>query len=462
MFLAREGISVKECRMQRTSGTHLHLLRISLFAAFLAASGGGVSSATAAPTTAVSANDFLNSIGACVHIQHHQDAGKLIGPLKYAGVRAVRDGADGNFDMTGLRLLHEQAGVLVTFGPGSGAQEDELAKTLTACRELAAAGALLAVEGPNEPNNFGGVTYHGQNSTKLKSWLPVAHFQQDLYQAVKGDAVLKDYPVYGVSEVGAEEDNSGLQYLTIPPGAGTLMPAGTHFADFVNCHNYVCGHITGLIDNQATLAAATKPNAAIDHLFGNQGLTWLKKFTGYTEAELDTLPKATTETGWRTDKTPAGDDRQGKVLINVFLAQYKAGWAHTFIYEFADDSDGAFGFYQDDLTTPRKSAEYLHNFTAILADHDSLPSPGKLDYSIPEKPATVHDLLMEKHDGTFELAIWGERVEGADNVTVKLGKLFKSVRVYDPTIGTAPLQTLGDVEAVSLVLGDHVQIIECK
>ena len=72
-------------------------------------------------TTAVPATDFLNSIGACVHIQHHQDASKLVEPLKYTGIRAIRDGADTNFDMSGLLLLHRQAGMMVCFGPGSGA-----------------------------------------------------------------------------------------------------------------------------------------------------------------------------------------------------------------------------------------------------------------------------------------------------------------------------------------------------
>ena len=219
--------------------------------------------AGAADTDAVSANDFLNSIGVCVHVQHHQPAAKLVEPLKYAGVRAVRDGADGNFDMAGLLLLHQRAGVLVAFGPGSGAHDDEIPRTIMACRELAAAGALLAVEGPNEPNNFGGVTYQGQNSDKLKSWLPVAKFQRDLYHDVKSDSLLGSYPVFSASEAGAEDDNSGLQFLTIPAGARTLMPDGTRFADFVNCHNYVSGHIAGMIDNQATLAAATRPQGPV-------------------------------------------------------------------------------------------------------------------------------------------------------------------------------------------------------
>jgi len=435
--------------------------RLAIFTTVLAASGFGLPTAATADT-ATSANDFLNSIGVCVHVQHHQPAQKLVDGLKYTGIRNVRDGADGNFDMTGLLLLHQQAGVMVDFGPGSGAHDDRIAKTITACQQLAAAGALLAVEGPNEPNNFGGVTYQGQNSNKLKSWVPVANFQRDLYQAAKNDPVLKTYPVYSPSECGAEDDNAGLQFLTIPSGANTKMPDGTQFADYVNCHNYVGGHIKGFIDNQATLAASTKPKAAIDHLFGNHGLTWRKKFTGYTEAELDTIPKVTTETGWKTNNTPAGDDQQGKILMNVYLAQYKAGWKHTFVYEFTDDSDGAFGFYKGDLTTPRKAADYLHNLTTILADSGTLATPGTIACSIQNPPPTVHGILLQKSDGTFELVVWGEQVKGSNDISVDLGGSYATVKVYDPTIGTTPTQTLNNVNAVPLTVSDHALILEFK
>jgi hypothetical protein len=83
------------------------------------------------------------------------------------------------------------------------------------------------------------VTYEGVRGGRTNSWLPVAKLQRDLYQAVKSDPILKDYPVWSLSENGAQTDNVGLQFLTIPAGAGTLMPDGTRFADCANCHNYL-------------------------------------------------------------------------------------------------------------------------------------------------------------------------------------------------------------------------------
>ena len=183
--------------------------------------------------------DFLNSIGVCLHIQHGDDAARIAPLLRYTGVRNVRDAADGNYDMSGLLLVHREAGVGVVFGPGSGARDGCVESTLRAARELHEAGALVAIEGPNEPNNFGGVTYGGEAGGRELSWLPVARMQRDLYAAVKADADLRQYPVYSSSEMGAQSDNCGLQFLEIPEGAGTLMPAGTRYADYANCHNYM-------------------------------------------------------------------------------------------------------------------------------------------------------------------------------------------------------------------------------
>ena len=57
------------------------------------------------------------------------------------------------------------------------------------------------------------------------------------------------------SEGGAEVDNVGLQFLTIPAGAATIMPIGTKYADYANTHNYVTDVWHVYQDNQARNAA---------------------------------------------------------------------------------------------------------------------------------------------------------------------------------------------------------------
>jgi len=438
------------------------LLYVVLFSATF------VSAQTPSPKgdIAFAANDFLNSIGVCVHVQHGQNASKLASILKYTGIRNIRDGADRNYDMSGLILLHKQTGVSVVIGPGSGARDADLPATIIMARELDAAGALLAIEGPNEPNNFGGVTYEGQKTgVTMGTWLPAAKFQRDLYRAVKNDPFLEGYPVFGTSEVGAETDNVGLQFLTIPEKAGSLMPDGTKYADYANVHNYMYHDAMwpgNPHDNQVWNAADPSSECNADGLYNNHGLTWRKKYPGYSETELLTLPRVTTETGVRVGSYDGkiSEEVQGNNYLNLYLAQFKRGWSYTFIYEFLDDPDGAFGFFKMDYVTERKSATYLHNLTNILADSISISSPGRLNYSIPDLPETTHCLLLQKSNGIFELVVWSERISGSDNITINLDKIYSSVIIYDPTIGTSAIDTLKDVSQVALSLSNHPLVIE--
>lgn len=190
-------------------------------------------------------------------------------------------------------------------------------------------------------------------------------------------------------------------------------------------------------------------------------MTWAKHYQGYSNADLQTLPRVTTETGWDSTGNPGGEPVQGVVLIDTYLAQFKRGWSYTFIYELVDEqgSAGDQGIYHADFS-PKLSATYIHNLTTVLADTATLPSPGRLDYSIAAEPSTVHDLLLQKHDGTFELVVWDERASSTDSVTVSLGASRKAVNVYDVTVGTTPTKTLSNVSSVSLSLTNHAVVIE--
>jgi len=416
---------------------------------------------------AVPAYEFVNSIGACVHVQHGQDAARLVPLLKYVGIKNVRDAADRNYDMSGLLLLNREAGVKVVIGPGSGARHNDMAATLDMARELHRAGALLAIEGPNEPNNFGGIEYEGIEGGGTKTWLPAAKFQRDLYAAAKADPELKNYPVYGISEVGAQTDNCGLQFLEIPQGASTLMPDGTKYADYANMHNYIYhpSWSGAPHDNQVWNAASPGDDCRADGLYGNCGKTWLKKFDGYSLSELEYLPRVTTETGAVVGSFDGAitEHIQGCNYLNLFLDQYKRGWDKTFIYEFIDDPDGAFGFYGMDYATKRKSADYMHNFTTLLAD--STPYKGflSLDYKyIAPLPDIVHDLLLVKSDGSLWLVVWGEMVSGEEKIDIALPPSVKKVAIYDPTTGLTPIEKikLKSEQPVSIKVSDH-PIIMC-
>lgn len=412
--------------------------------------------------TAISANEFLNSLGVNSAIDSRgEDIDKTIDCIKYLGVRWIRSGYEDETTMDNYKRLRNEAGARFSYGLLSGGNDIE--RLVDRARKIAAFDALLAVEGNNEPNNWG-IKYQGEEGGVQKSWLPVAKLQRDLYIAVKNDPVLKKYPVWSISENGAQVDNVGLQFLTIPESAGTLMPAGTKFADYANCHNYIIHPSwSGLNNNQTWLSSAPGKSCPVDGLHGNYGTTWGKKFQGYSEQEQINLPKVTTETG-TTIHNAITEEMQARLYMSLYLAQFKQGWKHTAIYLLRDRSDEGgnqtFGFYGTDYQ-PRKSAHYLHNLTTILADKKTIKSPGKLRYMIPAQPETVHDLLLQTSDGTFKLVIWGERYEGGeDKVQVKLGKKFKTIKIYNPTNGTEVIDTLINTDVVPLTMTNHPYIIE--
>ncbi|CEK18617.1 glycosyl hydrolase [Chthonomonas calidirosea] len=420
-----------------------------------------IGDAWAASVQAKRDSDFLNSIGVNSAIcQRGEILDKTIECVRYLGVRWIRSGIEGNPPLDKLIYLHQQTGVRYSWGLGSGGTD--IKKLLITGEQLAKAGALLAFEGPNEPNNWG-ITYQGQEGGRNLSWLPVAKLQRDLYQAVKKDPLLKHYPVWSISENGAETDNVGLQFLTIPPGANTLMPAGTRYADFANVHNYIYHpNAPGLANNKTWNAADPTSACKVDGLYVEYGVTWAHHYPGYTESQLLSLPRVTTETGALIGGAIT-EEVHALNLLSMYLDQFKRGWSYTAIYLLRDRVDEAgnqrFGFYRPDYT-PRKAAVYLHNLTTILADQGVLHDPGRLAYAIPNEPATVHDMLLQKSNGTFDLVVWDEQIEGTSLVSVQFEKTVPTAKIYDPTVGTNPIQTLTNVRNIPLTLSDHPVIIE--
>jgi len=426
---------------------------------------------------AVSADAFLSTIGVNSSICNRGEyVDSTLMCMEYLGARWIRSGWQGSIEP--YKLLHEKAGIMFSLGLESGTTDKVFEKTLEGAYELDKIGALLAFEGSNEPNNWR-INYKGNVGGGNGTWMPIAEMMRDFCAAISADPILCKYPVWGISEVGGMVDNVGLQYTTIPEGAGCLLPDGTKFCDALNIHNYI-EHpaYAGIHDNMVYDASDPSPACRIDGLYNNHGVTWYKKHQGYSAEEIVNIPRVTTETGITLDGTYLGwdgvtwdtqnkgiDERlQGVLYSSVYLDQFVRGWDYTAMYIMRDRTDEAsnqtFGFFRGDYTK-RLAADYLHNMTTILADKASKKTPGKLDYAIADQPATVHDLLLQKADGTFCLVVWGERFTGgSDDVVVSLGHDWKAVKVYDITEGVEPVATEENTASVALTLTDHPMVLE--
>ncbi|MBR5484790.1 MAG: glycosyl hydrolase [Alistipes sp.] len=415
---------------------------------------------------AQSAYDFLQSIGVNSAIYRRgESVERTIECVNYIGARWIRTDESMHTDeqVAAIKQLTDATGVKISTSLGSGGSDIE--ELILGSQRMAQMGVLLAIEGNNEPNNWG-IRYNGQEGGRDKSWVAVARLHRDLYQAVKSDDVLRRYPVWATTETGAMTDNVGLQYLEVPNDATDVVAEfrGARFADIANCHNYfVHPAWAAPKNNQTWLSSLPTSVAKGDHLQGNYGVTWLKKYKGYSDEELQQLPRVTTETG-ATISGQMTEEMQARMYLSCYLSQFTQGWSHTAMYILRDRSDEAgnqsFGFYDKDYR-PRKAALYLHNLTTLLDDDQPTKRLSSVAYTIENQSAEVHDLLLQKSDGSFALIIWGELYEGGEQtVTVRLKRKY-DIRIFNPTVGTTP-SCEGRMDNFDLRVTTHPYIIELR
>jgi hypothetical protein len=122
--------------------------------------------------------------------------------------------------------------------------------------------------------------------------------------------------------------------------------------------------------------------------------------------------------------------------------------------------------------TPKEAATAIHNLTTILSDPGASSSftPGSLNYSVSNLPATGNQMLLEKSNGTFELVLWAEPtiwnpttqqdvIAPTENVTVSLGKA-ENVEIFDPLVGTTAIASYSNVRSVNVSLTDHPLVVQ--
>jgi hypothetical protein len=193
------------------------------------ATSAATSAVTSAGTsgTAARTSSLLGIFGISGHVVLYSDNSQTVSDAQYLGIGKWRDGISGNSSgtLSVYQALYNNAGISfiglpwlptdVTF-PGN----------VNGAKQILAfgPGALYAVEGPNEPS-ISTFTYpDGVNSGN--SWQGVAAWQSGWYAAVHADPTLSaaGIPVTTPTLVGAEPDNWGLQFLTVPtpqPGERT-------------------------------------------------------------------------------------------------------------------------------------------------------------------------------------------------------------------------------------------------
>jgi hypothetical protein len=381
-------------------------------------------------TTALSASSFIASIGVNASIDYtdgkYANIHNVLADLKYIGVSLIRTAAYS----TGM-----QGQAAYNLAASDGIRFDMLLYTsdnvTTSVAQMAGfadahPGALVAIEGPNEINNFG-ASYDG-----LTGAAAAIAYQNALYGDVAANAVLAGTTVYSYTMNAGAVSSTGYDFASIHPYAVNGRPPLAY------------------LDNNIASFPAGKPFVV-------------------TEAGYSTLPGVS---GGVDDHVQAIYD-----LDTIFDAK-STGAATVFLYELLDaypdpsnDLVGNhFGLF-DYANNPKPIATALHDLTQILGGGPASYSPGTLSFSITGADSTAHDMLLQKATSVFDLVIWDEQTIWNNTThseiapvshteSIRFARLMETVDVYDPMLGSTPIAVYHDVSSISLAVGDDPLVVE--
>jgi hypothetical protein len=393
-------------------------------------------SALAEPARA--ADSFVDSIGVNTHTTFSDTAYSQFGLVKQKlselGVRHIRENLiAGRPDQ--YQALNELAasGIradLIMEDPGLGkAGLDELLAIL----KTQVRGATDSVEGPNEWDIRGSPNW----ASDLRD------YQQQLYAAIRSDPTLSSLPVVGPSVVRWEAYNE----------LGDI----SSLLDYGNIHSYPDGYFP-----ESNLAS---------HL-------------DYARELSSSKPVMATETGyhnaldWQGGHKPASEQAAAVYMPRVYLEYFRSGVARTYAYELVDEwpdpnhdsRESNFGLLRNDFSE-KPAYVAIRNLIEILGDRGPSFQPGTLNYSLGGNLADLRQVLLQKRDGTFYLALWRtssvwdpvNRVgldSPAKSVTVTLEQPIGSAEQYVPNRSAAPAASYPSPSSpLNLMVGPEVVIL---
>lgn len=361
--------------------------------------------------SAKTAASFVSSLGVNMHLgtTNYTDLSKVDADLTYLGLQNVRDSAEGPFNAAIWASVAKATGV--KFDDYIGEQSQVGMRTdMSYITALAHEGILNAIEGGNEEDDpwpqFLGNTLQA-----------TAQFQVQLYAL--GHSL--GLPVINMS--------FGQGWTSANDWHGNYDKVGnlSAIADYANGHVYPSGAPEASFALIASDAAIAAPNR----------------------------PLINAEFGYDTDQV--NQTSAAKYMLDGVFDAYKQGTVRTYLYALYDDQSGAYGLMNDD-GTPRPGATALHNVTSLLTDSGSVPLRG-FDYSVSSEVGGDEDVLLQKSDGSYWLALWNETA-GAHSAKLSLGAVARSISIYDPLTSLNAVQTARATKTLTISIPDHPVLVE--
>jgi hypothetical protein len=392
---------------------------------------------TAATVSAQTADSFIESMGVNTHTYYNDTVyysrfATIEQRLQELGIHHIRENleADRPDQLQRLNQL-AAAGIHSTLILGSPEEGSANLGELISLVGSSLRGSVDAVEGPNEYDLRGG-----------PSWMSrLAPYQEQLYAAIKSNPATSGLPVIGPSLGNTNSQGSDI--------SGSL--------DYGNIHSYPNGE---------------PPEDNVSRM-----LSMASEMSG-------SKPVLATETGYHTalnysgDHQPTSEAAEAVYMPRLYLDYFANGIVRTFPYELVDEfpdpshseAESDFGLLRNDLS-PKPAFTALQNLTSILADPGPAFTPGHLDYTISGDQSELNQVLLQKRDGSYYLALWrSESVwnpksrtpESAASATVQIAfnQTLEEAQEYVPNASSQPLRTLDTSgSSVSLKVGPEVVIV---
>ncbi len=379
---------------------------------------------------------FADGIGVNAHLVYtdsrYANVGNVISDLKYLGVTYIRAGAIGSTNQGQASFgTVADAGIKIDMVAQPGRDPDALVKAV-ATWSVAHPGALVAIEGPNEINNWP-VKYAGLTGTAAG-----IAYQNALNTAVRQTDSLDHVATYGLTGANAETSS-----------------------DYANFHAYP--------------KKGAEPYNTLVNGLRTQTTAMSGKPVVLTELGYYTAPQSS---NW------GGVDQlaQSKLTLNALLDATKLGISRTYLYQLLDPYTDPSGVSIDknlglfDLSNrPKLAATAIHNMTTLLADHASNAlsfDAHPINFTLSNMPDTGSSLQYEKSTGEHDIVLWAEPdiwdetnhtgiAAPSKSVKIDFGSNHYSVAIFDPLVSaTKPQKTYSDTTSVTLHLKDHPLIIE--
>ncbi len=402
---------------------------------------GALASVASAAVQARPSDALVESIGVNTHLNYdgtpYSEFAKVRQSLDELGIRYIRDAVGltrPDIDARFRQLASDGIRMDVIAGDpqhrwGTGTVEQQLNVI-----EKELPGAVASIEGPNEYDLSGFPNWASELRT----------FTRQLAEGVRSRPALASIPIIAPSIVESQNEAS----------IGDLTP----WINYGNTHTYMGGEIPEMPRWNTELAAVAK-------------------FAG-------SLPVQVTETGFNNAlKTtnphrPTSEAASAIYTPRLFLEDFNRGIARTYIYELLDEGndpgetniEAHFGLLRNNFTK-KPDAIALQNLISILSDKGSSFTPGSLSYSIEGGPSTMQQVLLQKRDGSFYLALWN-RVSVWDPqrrvdlqpanvpITLQLGQAASRIEVFEPNTAQTPVSTIaGPTSSLRLSLSPKVQIV---